>query len=182
MSSHWSATSGTGLVLSLPEFTAMIEKYNALNPGEAGNAAAAIEDGNIPELRLVASKDAGTAPEGFQSDESGAAKAMAVHVDEVSDDFAEGGAIWPFYRPDGTMNARDGSGRDVIFTDPADGEGVFYVSWSDRSMCDALAFGQKPYASYEQFKQEFKDKFGKYLPEDFDWDAHLGVVAYAVYA
>lgn len=181
MSSHWSATSGTGLVLSLPEFTAMIEKYKTLNPGEAENVTAALKNGGVPELRLVASKNAGTAPAGFQSDARDAAEAMSVRVDEVSDDFAEGGAIWPFYRPDGSPNVR-GGGNDAIFTDPSDGKDVFYVSWSDRSMYDALAFDKKPYASYEQFKQEFKDKFKKYLPEDFDWDAHLGVVAYAVYA
>nr|WP_317439871.1 hypothetical protein [uncultured Enterocloster sp.] len=43
-------------------------------------------------------------------------------------------------------------------------------------------FNEKPYASYEALRQEFKDKLERYLPDDFDWDAHIGRFRYAAYA
>ena len=49
-----------------------------------------------------------------------------------------------------------------------------YIAFSDRCFNDTYAFERKPYASYEEFVREFKDKFEKYLPKEFDWDAHLG--------
>lgn len=56
-----------------------------------------------------------------------------------------------------------------------------YVAFSDRRMDDVAAFFDRPYASYEEFVQEFKDKFQRYLPEDFNWDEHLGIFSYAFY-
>ena len=49
-----------------------------------------------------------------------------------------------------------------------------YMAFADRRFNDVYAFERKPYASYEEFVQEFKDKFGKYLPKEFNWNAHLG--------
>lgn len=49
-----------------------------------------------------------------------------------------------------------------------------YIAFADRGFNDAYVFERKPYASYKEFVQEFKDKFEKYLPNGFDWDAHLG--------
>lgn len=57
-----------------------------------------------------------------------------------------------------------------------------YVAFSDHSFDDVNAFSRMPYSSYEEFVQEFKDKFEKYLPEDFDWEKHLGRFNYACYA
>lgn len=49
-------------------------------------------------------------------------------------------------------------------------------------MNSVKAFDEKPYASYQNFIQEFKDKVGGYLQEDFNWNAHLGNLTYAAYA
>lgn len=57
-----------------------------------------------------------------------------------------------------------------------------YVAFSDRSFDDVNSFSRMPYSSYEEFSQEFKDKFEKYLPKDFDWNKHLGRFNYACYA
>lgn len=57
-----------------------------------------------------------------------------------------------------------------------------YVAFSDFNLDDVQAFFGMPYKSYEEFVQEFKDKFQKYLPDDFDWDAHIGRFSYAAYA
>ena len=32
------------------------------------------------------------------------------------------------------------------------------------------------YASYDDLVKEFKRKFKKYLPDDFDWDSHIGKI------
>ena len=32
------------------------------------------------------------------------------------------------------------------------------------------------------FVSEFKNKLEAFLPEDFDWDAHIGIYSYACYA
>lgn len=57
-----------------------------------------------------------------------------------------------------------------------------YMFYSDRLLDSVEAFERRPYGSYEEFKREFKDKMGKYLPDDFDWDAHIGRFNYACYA
>ena len=57
-----------------------------------------------------------------------------------------------------------------------------YMAFSDKSFDGPEVFSKKPYDSYEAFVEEFKRKFEKYLPSDFDWDAHLGRFNYAAYA
>lgn len=57
-----------------------------------------------------------------------------------------------------------------------------YVIFADKDMDGFDTFNEKPYASYEALRQEFKDKLERYLPDDFDWDAHIGRFRYAAYA
>lgn len=53
-----------------------------------------------------------------------------------------------------------------------------FVLWSDRLLDGPSSFTEMPYKSYGEFVQEFKDKIGSYVPEDFDWDAHLGRIVF----
>lgn len=57
-----------------------------------------------------------------------------------------------------------------------------YVFYSDRMLDSVNAFERRPYSSYQEFEQEFKNKMAAYLPDDFDWDAHIGRFSYARYA
>lgn len=180
--SYWSACSGTGLVLSLPEFEAMIERYKTLNPDQAQAVDEALENGNLEELRLVPSDAAGAKLKNFQDPDDPISKKLAFLMSEANSDYAEGAEIWPFYRPDGSMNVVDGEHPEKLCRDAMGIHNACYVCWSERSMCDARSFEKKPYMSYMEFKYEFTSRFGKYLPEDFDWDAHLGYISYAVYA
>nr|WP_302168356.1 hypothetical protein [uncultured Schaedlerella sp.] len=52
--------------------------------------------------------------------------------------------------------------------------GVCYFFHSEHELDAPEAFDERPYNSYEEFKQEFKDKMAAYLPDDFGWDAHIG--------
>lgn len=57
-----------------------------------------------------------------------------------------------------------------------------YVVFSDHTMDDPSAFVKIPYQTYEDLINEFKEKLVGYLPEDFDWDKHIGMFSYAAYA
>lgn len=59
---------------------------------------------------------------------------------------------------------------------------VSYMFYSDKSFDGPSVFDERPYNSYEEFVQEFKDKLEAYLPADFDWDAHIGRFNYAANA
>ena len=52
---------------------------------------------------------------------------------------------------------------------------------NDRDLDGPMSFVRKPYDSYEDFVDEFRRKMGQYLPEDFDWDAHIGRFNYSAY-
>ena len=57
-----------------------------------------------------------------------------------------------------------------------------YVVFADKNRCNGKAFFEPPYTSYGDFKQEFVGKLKDYLPDDFNWDIHLGHFRYAAYA
>ena len=59
--------------------------------------------------------------------------------------------------------------------------GESYMFFSDRVLDSPLAVERRPYNSYGEFKQEFKDKMAAYLPDDFNWDAHIGRFSYACF-
>lgn len=54
-----------------------------------------------------------------------------------------------------------------------------YVFYSDHKLDSVDVFESRPYNSYQEFRQEFQDKMAAYLPDDFDWDAHIGTFSYA---
>jgi hypothetical protein len=57
-----------------------------------------------------------------------------------------------------------------------------YMFYSDHTLDSVEVFEKRPYYSYQEFRQEFQDKMAAYLPDDFDWDAHIGTFRYAQYA
>lgn len=57
-----------------------------------------------------------------------------------------------------------------------------YMFYSDHTLDSVEVFEKRPYHSYQEFRQEFQDKMAAYLPDDFDWDAHIGTFSYARYA
>lgn len=56
------------------------------------------------------------------------------------------------------------------------------VLFARRDRLSADAFENPPYHSYRELTDEFKGFLRQYLPEDFDWDEHIGVFRYACYA
>lgn len=189
--SYWTGYSGTGLVLDACEFYAMIARYRTLNPGQAKYMDDAVEDAGFNAVVLVKSAYAGTVGEDVSAladtnELTDELAAKTLGICELTDDHAEGVTFWPFYRSDGMMNthanAKENGGLESRLI-PVDGpDGGAYVFFADMSMSGPMAFERKPYASYSEFIREFMDKLGAYLPQDFDWNSHLGNVAYACYA
>ena len=56
-----------------------------------------------------------------------------------------------------------------------------YMIFCEIPLDGPMSFVKRPYASYEDFVNEFRHKMERYLPKDFDWDAHLGRFNYSAY-
>lgn len=186
MSSYWAGYSGTGLVLTESEFNAMLEVYKEKNP-EHADIDEHLDDYGFDETPFIKSEFAGVVIRGLYEDTAQHA-CMLTYLCELRDDDVDGLTFWPFYNPDGRININEqkenGDWKCAEYTHPIweSKASECYVCWSDKDMCSVKAFDQKPYESYDAFVQEFKNKFGAYLPEDFDWNAHLGYMSYACYA
>ena len=166
MSSYWAGYSDTCMVLTDSEFREMMKQYEKKNPR------AVVNEEDLESMAFVISKFAGTV----------ALKDRTFHVTQLSDSFvdAQGVVLSPIYRKDGTPNiSADLECKDVY--PMADSDRCYFLS-SDKCMTGAKAFEEKPYDSYQDFVQEFKDKAAGYLPDDFNWNAHLGNLYYAVFA
>ena len=58
-----------------------------------------------------------------------------------------------------------------------------FVLNADHQLDGMKAFNpKKVYPSYKAFRTEFERKLGEYMPDGFDWDAHIGIYSYACYA
>lgn len=160
--SYWAGYSGQGLALSGQEFEGFLEKYKekALKAGnrEILERIAEYEDGeeDISEIEFI----------------SDTGKEFCVYC--ADDGCCEGFRLWPF-RVDGKPNTE-------YDTSSSFGSSNVFVIDADRQLDGVEVFGNPPYASYEEFVSEFVEKLGAYLPENFDWNAHIGLYSYACYA
>ncbi len=186
MSSYWAGYSGTGLVLSSSEFDAMLAKYKEKNPDQAKAVDEAVENGEVNCTAFIRSIYAGKSiPDLQETEDDGYAKKV-MYFNELTDDIVEGFTIWPFYRQEDMMNVSrkrpDGTWEEAQYHNPMWNESSCYVCWSDKDMTSPKVFEERPYPSYAAFVDEFLDKMRVYLPEDFDWNAHLGRITYACFA
>lgn len=158
--SYWAAYSGQGLVLDKQEFDDFLEAY-ALVAGKDDNA--------VKQLDEYIEGDIGI--EEVKFTKPGTDETFQFSV--ADDSCCEGFRLWP-YRVDGKKNSKYET-VDIPMTD-------IYFLEADRQLDGINCFDERPYKSYEAFVQEFKDKLSAYLPEDFDWDAHIGIYSYACFA
>lgn len=187
MSSYWAGYSGIGMVLTVPEFNELLEVYKQKNPEEIEAVNEAAENCDFADTGLIMSKFAGEKMPGLHDGEAKKYEGKIMYIMEMCDDYIDGVTFWPFYKADGSKNI-PWKNSDGMWEEP---EGHHPIWESDETMCYVLyankaldsvnAFDEKPYASYEAFVQEFKDKVEAYLPEDFNWNAHLGNVNYAAF-
>lgn len=180
MSSYWSAISGTVLVLNKKEVEDFFKKYVSINfkngkePNDDMRELKEMIDENgyeetpffrsscreqlilsFPTLKSCMDAD-------FGEIEKNIFTAMLYDEDEYS-----GGMMYKFNCENGNFAGVD-SGRLLFF--------------ADKSTRPQDILTDKSYKSTEEIVDEFKDKLSAYLPEDFDWDSHIGFFQCAAYA
>ena len=192
--SEWNAGYyGSGLRLNEEEFTRFFERYLALNPKEPKMAMeyfvsiATYDPEEAFELTAEAVQDCGYIPSNLAGTEIAmdpeSEKRFGI-VRIQNDDIYDGMRFMP-YRVNSKFNvpyitAGEEKSKNPEFVDWIDLRSeTSYMVFSDRDLDGPMSFVRKPYDSYEDFVDEFRRKMGQYLPEDFDWDAHIGRFNYS---
>lgn len=174
MSSYWAGYYGTALVLNENEFEDFLNKYTEIRHPETFTRPyidQLFEDCPIGEYDFIKSR----------VPETPAALADCFNITPVLHEETDGPWFAPFIRPNGDWNLIDGIKYTDIETDITRGENR-YVIFSDCNLDSPRNWVKPAYPTYDSLVQEFKDKLQKYLPDDFDWNAHIGRFSYAAYA
>lgn len=165
MSSYWSATNGIALVLSYEEMDEIVENYCRKYP-----------DSKLAEKKQKEKENFIL----FEDDVFEFTNGIMFSVTDVNTDYADGMYFIPFKCPDGSFNTLDKCETDDYVSYAWREPGV-YALFSEHAMDSAEAFIQNPYPTYEDLVQEFKNKLIGLVPDDFNWDAHIGRFSYATY-
>lgn len=182
--SHWNALSGTVLVINKKEVTEFLRKYVSVN-FKAGKEP---DEQDMKKLNDMFDKNGynempffySTCREqmilSFPTLES-CVKADFRNMEDMEkyiftsmlydEDECSGGTLYKFSDKNGKYASVD-SGDLLFFT--------------DKSTRPQDILTGKSYKSTEEIVEEFQDKMAAYLPEDFDWDSHIGFFQCATYA
>lgn len=194
--SEWNAGYyGSGLRLNEEEFMSFFKRYLALNPKELKMAIeyfapeATCDQEEAFELTAEADQDCGYVPSNLAGTEIAmdpeSEKRFGI-VRIPDDDIYDGMRFMP-YRVNGKFNVPyvivgEEKSKNPEFVDWIDLRSeTSYMVFCDRDLDGPMSFVRRPYDSYEDFVDEFRRKMGQYLPEDFDWDAHIGRFNYSAY-
>lgn len=194
--SEWNAGYyGSGLKLNEEEFMSFFKRYLALNPKELKMAieyfapGATCDQEEAFELTAEADQDCGYVPSNLAGTEIAmdpeSEKRFGI-VRIPDDDIYDGMRFMP-YRVNGKFNVPyvivgEEKSKNPEFVDWIDLRSeTSYMVFCDRDLDGPMSFVRRPYDSYEDFVDEFRRKMGQYLPEDFDWDAHIGRFNYSAY-
>ena len=163
MSMWWAGYHGTAFVMNKGEFDTVLDWYRATNHSE--------EDWDPFE-----DDDDLCFKNGFGKD---------IVVTRISNDRCDGMRLIPFLNKDGKPNIYI-PGRDERH--PKQVTDILclrgddcYVIFTERDTSWPEMF-QNPYKSYEEIREEFKEKLSEFFPKDFDWNSHIGDFSYACYA
>lgn len=175
MSSYWAGYHGTALVLNENEFENFLQKYTETQNPEITFTRPyqdqLFEDCSILEYNFIRSNI---------SDKPGSISDY-FYITPVLYEETDGPWFAPFVRSNGDWNLIDGVKYTDIETDTTRGKNL-YVIFSDYELDSPQNWIKPAYPTYESLVQEFKNKLQKYLPENFDWNAHIGRFSYAAYA
>ena len=194
--SEWNAGYyGSGLRLNEEEFMSFFKRYLALNPKEPKMAieyfapGATCDQEEAFELTAEADQDCGYVPSNLAGTEIAmdpeSEKRFGI-VRIPDDDIYDGMRFMP-YRVNGKFNVPyvivdEEKSKNPEFVDWIDLRAeTSYMVFCDRDLDGPMSFVKKPYDSYEDFVDEFRRKMGQYLPEDFDWYAHIVRFNYSAY-
>lgn len=159
MSSYWAGYHGQGLVLSELEFEEFLKNYREK----------CTDDKSLSDLMEYEDGDKTLSDIVFLSHTG-----HKFNIICAGDDCTEGFRLVP-YRIDGIPNTKWRQNEHIPFNN-------VYVLDADNPIDGMTCFEKKAYESYEAFVGEFKDKMNSCLPDDFDWDSHIGIFTYACFA
>ena len=183
MSSYWSALSGIVLKLSDKEFEDMLLVYlqktykkDATATDVADYQELISDYGEREAYFLTAAKRSETIhvlPELENTFELSSEQIEQLHdnvfsFDRYSKDQYSGGIIYPVKGLE-----------DNTFEDVAEDS---YLLFSHKSAMSLEILAGRSYKSLDELIQDYKDIIGAYLPEDFDWESHIGFFQCADYA
>jgi len=190
MSQHYAAYYGSGLRLNKKEFDSFLARYLDVNGVTKKDIVKRvyqdddIEDSEIEEMfeSLIEANDMEFI---WSSDLSVTSREKCVFESVyVSLDNCEGMDFHQYYsngKPNVYFTNVETSEKNPDYVDSYPVHEESYMFFSDHALDSPLAFEKRPYSSYGEFKQEFKNKMEAYLPDDFDWDAHIGLFTYACF-
>lgn len=156
MSSYWAGYYGVALVLTDEEFDDFCEKYKSIKLIDDDTFNDALNENGVRDYNFI------------KSDKNG-----VFDIIDVCTEDCDGMCLIPYFH-EGKENKHHANTALRLNS--------CYVVFSDKSMDSLSAFTKRPYESYEDLVQEFKNKLECYLPEDFNWDEHIGRFSYAAYA
>ncbi len=163
--SYWAAYYGDALVLNEKEFYDFCDRYRAVKNIDENEDL--FEETTIREYPF----------------ESGSDPNDIFEVTDILIDECDGMRLMPFLH-EGKENiyiwGENGLERSV-HTKSMRCDNC-YAIFAKKNRFGVKAIGQPPYASYEELKAEFQSRLAAYLPEDFSWDLHIGILDYACYA
>lgn len=193
MSSYWSAMTGTGLLLSAKEYENLMLKYLQLNFDPNADKAM-INDymetcsditGNESPLISASCYETmkGFYPtfESFfetiekNTDDPASITKNLIYFNRYNTDEYSGGIFYPI----DTSDHEEFNGKKIPYHDVEDDSEILYTKFSTLPM-DLLE--NKHYTSMNDIVNEFKDSVGAYLPDNFDWEKHIGYFMCAAYA
>lgn len=172
MSSYWGAVYGTALVLSEEEFSAFLEKYSQKNQISIESIVEKINEdlNDLSEYEFIRSTPYKKEP---------------FNVTYVTTDKCDGMRLTPYWvngHPNVWNEEHPEWHKDFISKDLR-AHNVYAIFTDKLTFKTMNLFGEAPaYSSYEDILTEFMDMLYSYMPEDFDWDAHIGAFHYAEYA
>ena len=195
MSSYWSAVTGTALILSPAEYNNMLLNYLQTtfkpyaNINDANHYMSSCEElsDEVPVIKascrdaikpLYPTMDAfleKLQDDAYHSNDDTSIIKNLVHFSRYNTDEYSGGIFYPI----DTSANEEFDGYKMPYFDVADDSEIMYTRFSTLSI-DLLK--AKHYTSNDDIVNEFKDAIGAYLPDDFDWEKHVGVFMCAAYA
>lgn len=158
MSSYWAAYHGQGLALTAQEFHDFLKNYKGKCKDEK----------TLEQIRYVMDGEEDISEVDFIA--SDGSKFNIVCAD---DNFTNGFRLTP-YVINGEPNKEWDMNEDFPRSD-------VYIISANKAIDGMDCFVERAYKSYEEFVGEFKNKLAQCLPEDFDWDSHIGIFSYACY-
>ena len=182
MSQYYAPTYGTALVLSEKEYFSFLKQYKKIckpimDKEDENDLGLAImeEDCSLEECffaksEVIKEKIKENLP--FPKTELNSPNLLFFNIQHVSTDESDGMGLYPMkkYKKDDSKEFKNLRSEDC------------YAIWSDKSTSLNSVLNNQTYKSKDEIINEYKTKLQAYLPDDFDWEEHIGSFSFCTFA